>query len=46
MFGASNQLKIEDAILKSGQVIRNSQGFATHRIQKSVFGDKLIISEI
>ena len=46
MFGSSNSLKIEDAILKEGQVIRNSQGFATHRIQKSVFGDKLVIVEI
>ena len=45
MFGGNN-LYVEDALLKSGQVIRNSQGWATHRIQKSVLGDKLVISEI
>ena len=45
MFGG-NDVYVEDAILKSGQVIRNGQGWATHRIQKSILSDRLVISEI
>lgn len=45
MFGGNN-VYIEDAILRSGQVVRNGRGWATHRIQPSVLGDKLVITEI
>lgn len=37
---------IEESILKNGFVIRNSAGLVTHRIERSTFGDELLVRNV